>query len=775
MASSRALAAQKSAVFTDQRSQGKEALLQCLTRLNDKSTLRVAAEELSEIIKARVVHSLMRAGKLLQLNLRTILTYSAGSGSGELGSFGAEHLQHWSNNDSMVREASCEALAAYAWVLTEATGGLLPGGSSSSHLVKVIFDSLAEQKKEAQLGASQALLLVSPFMAPIDKDMVKLILRLLKSATSQGTAQLLAAIANMDNEMHAPNGLLKPGTRAELSGASSTGTAVGFAPSAGNGSGILGCLGSKDWAVRRAAADTLKASVVLLGPALEPEGCWSLGNPGSLTHRCLDALESGRFDKVKEARDATREATVLIQHLHRFVHEQGPAGDWTAWLASHMPSPGFVSPSASGEPSPVGRDSADRVVGTTGRLSPVNHRFQQTAAQGDVISEPGRSVAVIETGAGQEAGLMFAKAAAGLQDKVRQQASQQVALLGVAANSGATAVESAIAATDVASGSAGFACATDQKHAHEQDVHHHQEAAMLQQVKGTARQHGSHNGGAAGSRSSASRPSSRAGSLTASRRSTTEQQQDASAPSRQSSVSSRKGAGATAAAVAEVCYSKQPQPGAKQLQPLSAGDDATVQPQRLLSRSNSHSSSKGAWNATSTMSPAGLTGAWMPTLQEWQQVQEHIASQQQQLVLCQKQFDRLYKSEEWGNGGYSSGTGAKTSIRRPILAVPSQEQQAGAYLSGSGASTPNTASHIGLGFDSPTPAPGDLDLAYADALRGEKGDVHLLRLIQKTGPVWGQLSPKTSCDLLAVFIRNVRHDLIPGTRWSDPISWKMED
>lgn len=64
------------------------------------------------------------------------------------------------NNDSMVREASCEALAAYAWALTEATGGLLPGSSSSSHLVKVVFDSLAEQKKEAQLGASQALLLV---------------------------------------------------------------------------------------------------------------------------------------------------------------------------------------------------------------------------------------------------------------------------------------------------------------------------------------------------------------------------------------------------------------------------------------------------------------------------------------------------------------------------------------------------------------------------------------------------------------------------------------
>jgi len=44
--------------------------------------------------------------------------------------------------------------------------------------------------------------------------------------------------------------------------------------------------------------------------------------------------------QVKEARDASREVTVLIQHLHRFVQEQGPAGDWSAWLASHVPLQG---------------------------------------------------------------------------------------------------------------------------------------------------------------------------------------------------------------------------------------------------------------------------------------------------------------------------------------------------------------------------------------------------------------------------------------------------
>lgn len=52
--------------------------------------------------------------------------------------------------------------------------------------------------------------------------------------------------------------------------------------------------------------------------------------------------------------------------------------------------------------------------------------------------------------------------------------------------------------------------------------------------------------------------------------------------------------------------------------------------------------------------------------------------------------------------------------------------------------------------------PGDLEAAYADALRGDRGGVHLLRLIQKTGPVWAQLSSHTCQTLLEVFTKHVR-------------------
>lgn len=59
--------------------------------------------------------------------------------------------------------------------------------------------------------------------------------------------------------------------------------------------------------------------------------------------------------------------------------------------------------------------------------------------------------------------------------------------------------------------------------------------------------------------------------------------------------------------------------------------------------------------------------------------------------------------------------------------------------------------------DAGVATPGDLEVAYAGAVRGEKGGgVHLLRLCQKTGPVWGQLSTGTCRALLEVFIKHVR-------------------
>jgi hypothetical protein len=61
--------------------------------------------------------------------------------------------------DAMVRDAACGALVSIAEALAAQTGGRLPG-TLATPVVKVIFDCLGEQKKEAQGAAGQALLQV---------------------------------------------------------------------------------------------------------------------------------------------------------------------------------------------------------------------------------------------------------------------------------------------------------------------------------------------------------------------------------------------------------------------------------------------------------------------------------------------------------------------------------------------------------------------------------------------------------------------------------------
>lgn len=61
--------------------------------------------------------------------------------------------------DSVVREASSDAMAAYAQGCARLWGCAVPA-TTATPIVKVVFDVLAEQKKEAQMGASQALLKV---------------------------------------------------------------------------------------------------------------------------------------------------------------------------------------------------------------------------------------------------------------------------------------------------------------------------------------------------------------------------------------------------------------------------------------------------------------------------------------------------------------------------------------------------------------------------------------------------------------------------------------
>lgn len=56
---------------------------------------------------------------------------------------------------------------------------------------------------------------MSPFLGPLDKELVKVILKLLRSASFLGTAQLLAAIASVEVDARMPVGLMKVGRQAD--------------------------------------------------------------------------------------------------------------------------------------------------------------------------------------------------------------------------------------------------------------------------------------------------------------------------------------------------------------------------------------------------------------------------------------------------------------------------------------------------------------------------------------------------------------------------------
>lgn len=59
-----------------------------------------------------------------------------------------------------MRDASIEALTALAAAVADTTGGPLPGSTLGNPFLRVVFDCLAEQKKESQAAAGQALLQV---------------------------------------------------------------------------------------------------------------------------------------------------------------------------------------------------------------------------------------------------------------------------------------------------------------------------------------------------------------------------------------------------------------------------------------------------------------------------------------------------------------------------------------------------------------------------------------------------------------------------------------
>ena len=73
-----------------------------------------------------------------------------------------------------------------------------------------------------------------------------------------------------------------------------------------------------EWAVRKAAAEAIKALAIALGPGLDSPGPAALpADAGAMSAsiRAAEALEKCRFDKVKPVREAVQEAQAVLLDL----------------------------------------------------------------------------------------------------------------------------------------------------------------------------------------------------------------------------------------------------------------------------------------------------------------------------------------------------------------------------------------------------------------------------------------------------------------------------
>jgi hypothetical protein len=81
--------------------------------------------------------------------------------------------------------------------------------------------------------------------------------------------------------------------------------------------GCLGCLGNKDWAVRKAAAETLLALCRMLGPEIENGAV----QDRKRVPRVVDYLRAIKHDRVKPTREQFTITLAAFEELQTWMDE----------------------------------------------------------------------------------------------------------------------------------------------------------------------------------------------------------------------------------------------------------------------------------------------------------------------------------------------------------------------------------------------------------------------------------------------------------------------
>ncbi|KAL6202334.1 hypothetical protein ACLB2K_026042 [Fragaria x ananassa] len=273
----------------------KQRILTSLSKLSDRDTYQIAVEDLEKIIQTLAADGLPMLLNCLydasadpkpavkKESLRLLALASASHPD-----FTATHLtkiishivKRLKDADSGVRDACRDAIGALAAQYLKGEGGAENFGSVVGLFVKPLFEAMGEQNKGVQSGAALCMAKVvdSASEPPPVSTFQKLcprICKLLNNPNFLAKSSLLPVVSSLSQV-----GAVAPQSLDNL------------LPS------IHDCLGSPDWATRKAAAD------VLISLALHSSNLVTDRAAPTVT-----VLESCRFDKViKPVRDSMTEA-----------------------------------------------------------------------------------------------------------------------------------------------------------------------------------------------------------------------------------------------------------------------------------------------------------------------------------------------------------------------------------------------------------------------------------------------------------------------------------
>uniref|UniRef100_A0A7N0TZU4 TOG domain-containing protein n=1 Tax=Kalanchoe fedtschenkoi TaxID=63787 RepID=A0A7N0TZU4_KALFE len=282
----------------------KQRILTSISKLSDRDTHQIAVEDLEKIAQTLTPDGIpmflnclyeslndpKAAVKKESLRLLAFLCSVHGDLTNtHLTKIVSHIVKRLKDADTAVKDACREAIGSLSAQYLRGSGGEHHNGGAGGSVVglfaKPLFEAMSEQNKGVQAGAALCMA------------------RMMECATDPPVPAFQKLCPRVCKLLHSQNFLMKSAlllvvARLSQVGALAPQSLESLLPS------IHECLGSPDWATRKAAADTLTA--------IGQHSSHLISDGGEVT---ITVLESCRFDKIKPVRDSMTEALQLWKKL----------------------------------------------------------------------------------------------------------------------------------------------------------------------------------------------------------------------------------------------------------------------------------------------------------------------------------------------------------------------------------------------------------------------------------------------------------------------------